>query len=96
LPGTASNKESAASPNSHYSWCGEADDHFWHAPDIIDKIRSCSVPQEIGSLNYTHMIAGTPGSSEESFERELKACKAVADERDIGLKSFVYPRDRQS
>ncbi len=82
-----------ASTEAGYNWRAEEDDHFWHAPDIIERIRSCPVPQEIGSHNYTHMIMGTPGADAASFDHELKACKAVADERDIELKSFVYPRN---
>ncbi len=84
-----------ASPNSskEYEWREEDDDHFWHAPDIIERIRSCSVPQEIGSHNYTHMIMGTPEADAPGFDHELKACKAVAEERDIDLKSFVFPRN---
>lgn len=83
----------AEANGGNYPWRAEEDDHFWHAPDIIESIRSCSVAQEIGSHNYTHMIMGTPGSDAEGFDAELKACKAVASERDIELKSFVYPRN---
>lgn len=76
-----------------FNWRAEEDDHYWHGPDIVERIRSCSVHQEIGSHNYTHMIMGTPGSEGHNFDHELKACKAVASERDIELKSFVYPRN---
>ncbi len=82
-----------ASHNGHFQWRSAGEDHFWHAPDIVEQIRSCAVPQEIGSHNYTHMIMGRPGSSPEGFDHELKASKAVAGERDIELKSFVYPRN---
>ena len=82
-----------ANRNGHYEWRRDGDDRFWHGADIVDKIRSCSVPQEIGSHNYTHMIMGMPGSSAEGFDGELKACRAVAAERDINLKSFIYPRN---
>lgn len=93
--GTSTDEYNKSRPERHrqFEWRKEADDHFWHAPDIVERIRSCSVPQEIGSHNYTHMIMGTPGSEPENFDYELKACKTVADERDIELKSFVYPRN---
>jgi peptidoglycan/xylan/chitin deacetylase (PgdA/CDA1 family) len=76
-----------------YSWRRDGDDHFWHGRDIVDRISSCAVTQEIGSHNYTHMIMGMPGSTAERFDHELKSCKAVAQERHIDLKSFVYPRN---
>lgn len=92
-PDSSLSNETSPSQTGSYPWRGENDDHYWHAPDIISRIRSCSVPQEIGSHNYTHMIMGTPGSSAEGFDRELRSCRAVASEREIELKSFVYPRN---
>lgn len=86
-------RDSSPDWNGSYSWRRDADDHFWHAPDIVESIRSCRVPQEIGSHNYTHMIMGSPGSNPEGFDQELKASKSVASERDIELKSFVFPRN---
>ena len=69
------------------------EERFWYAPDIVEKIRSCAVPQEIASHNFSHMVIGVPGCGPETFAGELAASKRVARDWGLELKSFVYPRN---
>lgn len=70
-----------------------AGDPFWYGPDIVEMIRSCSVPQEIGCHNFSHMIVGDPGCSREAFSSELAASRDAASAHGVGMRSFVYPRN---
>lgn len=87
-----------------YSWfngdwfdvdpCGDVDsDPIWYGRDIVERIRRCRVPQEIGSHAFSHIIVGDPECSEESFDSELRMCHQLAGQQGLTLKSFVYPRN---
>jgi CRP-like cAMP-binding protein len=65
----------------------------WYGPDLVAAIRSCPVPQEIGSHSFGHVIAGDPGCSAEAFRSDLIAAVAVAHDTDLDLRSFVFPRN---
>jgi peptidoglycan/xylan/chitin deacetylase (PgdA/CDA1 family) len=66
---------------------------YFYAPDVVDRIAACPVPQEIGSHSFTHAIADDSGCSPEVFASELAACHKAAATRGIELRSFVYPRN---
>ena len=68
-------------------------DPIWYGKDIVEGIRQCGVPQEIGSHGFSHIIAGDAECSAESFDSELRACRQWAESADIALKSFVFPRN---
>ena len=72
---------------------GVDDAPFWYGPDILEQIRACRVPQEIGSHSFSHITVGDPGYSREAFATELAKCNELAAERGLELKSFVYPRN---
>lgn len=69
------------------------DERIWCGKDILEKIKSCSVPQEIGSHSYSHIIFG-----DDTISRE-KAIKEFANGMDIlkkygeQPKSFIFPRN---
>jgi len=69
-----------------------------HAPlyygrSLIEKIKACSVMQEIGSHSFSHVIFGDPGCSRATAESELRACVAAAAPLGVALQSFVFPRN---
>lgn len=70
-----------------------ATDPFWYAPDLIEQVLACQVPQEIGCHGFSHMIAGDPGCSPEAFDSELAAASNAAAPWGVHLDSFVYPRN---
>jgi peptidoglycan/xylan/chitin deacetylase (PgdA/CDA1 family) len=68
-------------------------DPLWYGPDIVDRIRRCPVPQEIGCHTFSHVVADDDNCTAQRFDSELQACRALADAAGIDLQSFVFPRD---
>jgi hypothetical protein len=66
----------------------------WYGSDIVDAVLRCPVPQEVGSHSFTHVIVDDPACTPEVFGSELAAAAGVAAERDVELRSFVYPRNK--
>ena len=87
-----------------HAWCDG--DWFAHDPDgteveapvflgrsIVEKIRRCPVPQEIGSHSFSHVIFGDPGCSAETAASELAASVDAARQTGLELQSFAFPRN---
>ncbi len=73
--------------------CSNLDkDPFWYGSDIVRQIDQCSVRQEIGCHNFSHMIVDDE-CSKEVFASELRACREAAVEWNTTLRSFVFPRN---
>jgi peptidoglycan/xylan/chitin deacetylase (PgdA/CDA1 family) len=60
---------------------------------LVEKIRDCAVRQEIGSHSFSHVIFSDSGCSRETAASEIRACKRIADEMGISLRSFAFPRN---
>jgi peptidoglycan/xylan/chitin deacetylase (PgdA/CDA1 family) len=71
--------------------CGN--DEIFYGHDLIEKIRACAVPQEIGSHSFSHVILGDAGCSRATAESELRECVRLAAEQGIELRSFAFPRN---
>lgn len=67
-------------------------DPLWYAPDVVEKIMSCPVEQEIGSHSFSHIVH-EEFCDVHCFDSELKECRRVAQQKGIQLRSFVYPRN---
>lgn len=72
----------------------EDDDHLFLGRSLVEKIRACAVPQEIGCHTFSHVIFGDAGCSRATAESELTECVRLAREAGIELRSFAFPRDR--
>jgi peptidoglycan/xylan/chitin deacetylase (PgdA/CDA1 family) len=70
-----------------------ATEPMWYGTDIVDMIKNATPTQEIGSHSFSHLIVGDPDCSEEAFRSDLVACREVARETGVELRSFVYPRN---
>lgn len=70
-----------------------ADHPTWYGSDLVDLIRACRTPQEIGSHSFGHIIAGDPECSREAFSDDIAAAIDVANDQAVELRSFVYPRN---
>lgn len=68
------------------------DRELWYAPELLDRIRSCAVPQEVGLHGYTHLVFSEYSRSVAATE--LETAIAIAREHGIDPVSFVYPRNR--
>jgi hypothetical protein len=60
---------------------------------LIEKIRACSTPQEIGCHSFSHVIFGDAGCSREAAESEVAQCMRLARGLGIELRSFAFPRN---
>ena len=72
----------------------ERSDPSFYGRSLVEKIRACRAPQEIGSHSFSHVIFGDSGCSPETAESELKACVRVAKDMGIAPTSFAFPRNR--
>jgi hypothetical protein len=74
--------------------CGsEQTDPVFYGDALVEKIRACPVPQEIGCHSFSHVIFGDEGCSRETAASELAECVRLAVERGIALRSFAFPRN---
>lgn len=71
----------------------EATDPIWYGRSLIERIRACHTPQEIGCHTFSHVIFGDTGCSRETAVSELRKCVAIAAEADIELASLAFPRN---
>ena len=87
-----------------HAWCSadwfardpggdEIDAPLFFGRSLVEKIRRCPVPQEIGSHSFSHVIFGDPGCSAATARSELEACSRAAQEIRIDLRSFSFPRN---
>jgi peptidoglycan/xylan/chitin deacetylase (PgdA/CDA1 family) len=75
--------------------CGtEETDPIFYGRSLVEKIRACPVPQEIGCHSFSHPIFGDPGCSREAAETELAECVRLARESGLEMRSFAFPRNR--
>jgi len=66
-------------------------DPAWYAPDLIEKILHAGVRHEIGCHTFSHIDFTDANCSSELAEAELSKCREVAGERNLELKSLVFP-----
>jgi peptidoglycan/xylan/chitin deacetylase (PgdA/CDA1 family) len=75
--------------------CTDAErDPTWYAPELVERIRSAATEHEIASHGFSHIVAGDPGCSRETFDSELRAAVSAAATRGVTLRSLVHPRNR--
>jgi peptidoglycan/xylan/chitin deacetylase (PgdA/CDA1 family) len=67
---------------------------LFYGRSLVEKIRRCKVPQEIGSHSFSHVVFGDPGCSRETAASEVAACVRLAHDAGLELRSFVFPRNR--
>lgn len=68
-------------------------DPIWYGSDILEDICKANPPHEIGSHSFSHLIFGDEGCYKECADSDIKECVRVAEELDLKLTSFIYPRD---
>lgn len=78
----------------HHDPCStEKEAPTFYARSLVQRIRDCPVPQEIGCHSFSHVIFGDPGCSAATAESEVAACVRLAKEWGIELRSFAFPRN---
>jgi peptidoglycan/xylan/chitin deacetylase (PgdA/CDA1 family) len=71
----------------------ESEAPLFYGRRLVEKIRACRVPQEIGCHSFSHAIFSDPGCSREAAASELGACVKAAGELGLELRSFAFPRN---
>jgi peptidoglycan/xylan/chitin deacetylase (PgdA/CDA1 family) len=72
----------------------EADAPIFYGRDLIDRIRNCPVPQEVGSHTFSHRIFDDPLCTRPVADEELAASTRIAAEIGLRMTSFAFPRNR--
>jgi peptidoglycan/xylan/chitin deacetylase (PgdA/CDA1 family) len=66
---------------------------LFYGRELVERIRSCAVAQEIGCHSFSHAIFGDSGCSAQTAESELAACMRLAESLGIEMRSFAFPRN---
>lgn len=69
----------------------ESEHPAWYGGTLVDRLVASR--QEVASHSFSHPIFGDPGCSRETADAELARCVALAADRGIALRSFVFPRN---
>ena len=65
----------------------------WYAEDIVQKIRDCDVPQEIGCHTLTHMYVNESQESRQQLDWELEEFVKLFEQRGLPKPvSFIFPK----
>jgi hypothetical protein len=64
---------------------------IWYGHDIVKRISSCKVQQEIGSHSFSHIMFGDKGCNGASAESDIKKWVEIAALHNIQPYSFVFP-----
>jgi len=66
---------------------------LFYGRSLIEKIRACRTPQEIGSHSFSHAIFSDEGCGREAAASELSASVEAARHMGLELRSFAFPRN---
>jgi peptidoglycan/xylan/chitin deacetylase (PgdA/CDA1 family) len=66
---------------------------LFYGRSLVEKIRACRTPQEIGCHSFSHVIFGDLGCSRATASTELAACRRLAQQMGIELRSLAFPRN---
>ena len=68
-------------------------EEIWCGKDIIKKVKSCSVPQEIGSHSFSHLIFSDSHVSKDEAYKDFSEGMTILKEEGLQPISFVFPRN---
>jgi peptidoglycan/xylan/chitin deacetylase (PgdA/CDA1 family) len=69
----------------------ERTDPIYYGRALVQKIRDCPVPQEIGGHSFSHVLFGDPRCSRDTAASELAECARLAATAGMELRSFAFP-----
>jgi peptidoglycan/xylan/chitin deacetylase (PgdA/CDA1 family) len=72
----------------------EATHPIFYGRSLVEQIRRCPVPQEIGCHSFSHAIFGDAGCSRAVADAEVATCARLARAMGVSLRSFAFPRNR--
>lgn len=60
---------------------------------LVEKIKNCPYPQEIGSHSFSHVIFSDKGCTRQVAESEITESVRLAQEMGVEMSSFAFPRN---
>ena len=78
---------------AHDPCTGPDGDRIFYGRELVEKIKACPVPQEIGSHSFSHVIFGDSGCLRATAESEIRECVRLAAQQGLALHSFAFPRN---
>ena len=85
--------DSKYSPYSELEYLETLDGALLFAPHLVDLIHQ-SAQQEFASHTFSHYYALEKGQTVEQFKADLLACTDILRNKNIALKSLVFPRNQ--
>lgn len=88
-----------------YSWFNNQDWHkydpgsnihdspIWYGKDILEKVLSAKIKQEIATHTFSHVILGDKECTKEVAISQIESCVRLGKELGIDIKSLVYPKN---
>jgi peptidoglycan/xylan/chitin deacetylase (PgdA/CDA1 family) len=92
--------EAPLSPRGSRGWfeddpCTSEDEApIFYGRSLVEKIKACPTPQEIGCHSFSHPIFDDPGCTSDAARSELAECHRLAREAGVEMRSFAFPRNR--
>lgn len=85
---------------SNYSYLDELGrderaDPYHFGASLVTQISACPL-QEIATHTFSHFYCLEAGATPEQFHADLASAKAIAETRNVRLKSIVFPRNQYS
>ena len=94
IPGVLPNyTDSSRNPYNYITESEGLEPQYHFAPHLVDLILSYQ-GQEIGTHTFSHYYCLEPGQDADSFRADLEAAVRVAREKNIEIKSMVFPRNQ--
>lgn len=72
-------------------WADRPDLRF--GPDLVNAVQDADADHELACHSFSHVVFEDPSVSQTTAETELETCLRLANERDMSLSSFVFPRN---
>lgn len=78
---------------THDPCTDERRDPLYYGLSLVEKIRACAVPQELGGHSFSHTLFGDRLTMRETAASELAECRRLAAELGLELRSFAFPQN---
>jgi Polysaccharide deacetylase len=66
---------------------------LYHGADLLERVRRCTVKQDIGSHTFCHVEMDPSKCSRWTAEQEVEECVRQARKWGLEMKSFIFPRN---
>jgi hypothetical protein len=78
---------------AHDPCTDEERDPLYYGLSLIEKIRACPVPQEVGGHSFSHALFGDGLTTRQTAASELAESRRLAEELGLELRSFAFPQN---